>query len=447
MNSVKHTAREKKSNLSFTLFLMLAWRNLWRHKRRTLITLSSIAIGFGLSVFSIGMQDSGHNNMVKNAIYMGDGHITLQHPEYLHAPANHRFLHNGKNLLQQLEDEQIDGQIAPRVSLQILVSTAHNSVGAGMQGIRVGPDSIQTDSSQVNSSQIDPLQLLLEKRITQGSWLTSDKPRGVIIGDGMARKLKAKIGSKIVIIAGKKGGDSESQLARVQGIYKSGIDELDKFLIISRLDYAQKYLVAEGGIEADEPLTRIAIFLNDDKKMEEWKKQLSDNFTTENIAVLDWEELLPQLVQYIVFDDMGSYIMQFIILLVIVFGIINTVLMGVLERTREFGLLRALGMSKSGLIYMVLLETLLLSILAVIIGWAVGGSIHLYVATYGIDFSGMIPEGTTFAGTFMDPIVYSELSSSRVIQLTGIVFLATLLSGIYPAIKASRIPPIEALKS
>jgi len=422
---------QQKAHLPLSVFFMLAWRNLWRHKRRTIITLSSIAIGFGLTVFSIGMQDSGHNNMVENAINMGDGHITIQHRDYLHSPANYRFLNDGNSLLESLEKENINAQIAPRISLQILASTAHNAIGAAMQGIESN----------------DPLRKLLEKKITTGGWLTPNKPRGIIIGDGMARKLKAKVGSKIVIIAGKKGGDSESQLARVQGIFRSGIDELDKYLILSSLEYASQYLIAEGGITENKPLTRIAIFLNDDKSMEKWKQILSTKYNTEEVVVLDWEDMLPQLVQYIVFDDLGAYIMQFIILLVIVFGIINTVLMGVLERTREFGLLRALGMSKNYLVTMVLFETVLLSCLAVVIGWIVGGSVHLYVATYGIDFSGMIPEGTTFAGTFMDPIVYSELSSERIYQLTIIVFVATLLSGIYPAIKASRIPPIEALKS
>jgi putative ABC transport system permease protein len=422
----------QKPHLPFSTFIMLAWRNLWRHKRRTFITLSSIALGFGLTVFSIGMQDSGHNNMVANAINMGDGHITVQHSEYLHSPANHRFLPNGSALLERLQTEHIEGQIAPRISLQILASTAHNSVGTALQGVE---------------SQNDPLRLLLEKRITDGTWLNETKTNGILIGDGMSRKLKVKIGSKVVIVAGKKGGDSEAQLARVQGIFRSGIDELDKFLIISNIDFASRYLIAEGGIKEQKPLTRIAIFLNDDKTMESWKATLSNELNTSTVTVLDWEDMLPQLVQYIVFDDLGAYIMQFIILVVIVFGIINTVLMGVLERTREFGLLRALGLSKSYLVMLIILETVLLSCLAVILGWMVGGTIHMYVATYGIDFSGMIPEGTTFAGTFMDPIVYSELSGERILQLTIIVFVATLCSGIYPAVKASRIPPIEALKT
>ena len=414
------------------VFFMLAWRNLWRHKRRTIITLSSIAIGFGLTVFSIGMQDSGHNNMVKNAINMGDGHITIQHSEYLASPANHRFLEEGKSLLQQVEAQSIKAQVVPRITLQTLASTANNSVGVAVQGINI---------------KSDPLRDIIEDKIQDGRWLQQGDERGLIIGSGMARKLKTKVGGKVVIMAGKKGGDSEAQLGRVRGIFHSGMLELDNYFIVAGLDFTRRFLIAEGGKVENQPLTRVAIFLDDEKQLVNIKQQLNKAINQPNTVVLDWQQMLPQLVQYIVIDDVSAYVMQIFILLVIVFGIVNTVLMGVLERTREFGLLRALGFQKNYLVLLVFLESLLLSGMAVFFGWLVGGSIHLYVAAYGIDFSGLIPEGTTFAGTFMDPIIYSELSPARVYQLTSIVFLTTLASGIYPAIKASRVTPIEALRT
>ncbi|MDH5259437.1 MAG: FtsX-like permease family protein, partial [Gammaproteobacteria bacterium] len=336
-------------------------------------------------------------------------------------------LHN-----QEQEQEQHKIKIVPRIALQVLASTANNSVGVRLQGI---------------SHQTDPLRPLLEKNIVEGHWITDKEKRGLIIGAGMARKLKVKIGSKIIIIAGKKGGESESHLGRVRGIFKSGISELDSYLIISDLSFSRKFLVAEGAKNELEPLTRIAIFLDNEDDIKPLKSKLNALNSEPEVNILDWQDMMPQLVQYIVVDDVSAYVMQIFILLVILFGIINTVLMSILERTREFGLLRALGLKRQYLVLLVFIETLLLSLMAVGCGWLVGGSIHLYVARYGIDFSGMIPEGTTFAGTFMDPIIYSELSADRVFQLTTIVFFATLASGIYPAIKASRVQPIEALKT
>ncbi|MCW8928323.1 MAG: FtsX-like permease family protein, partial [Gammaproteobacteria bacterium] len=164
-------------------------------------------------------------------------------------------------------------------------------------------------------------------------------------------------------------------------------------------------------------------------------------------VVLDWQEMMPQLVQFIILDDAGNYVFLTLILIMVVFGILNTVLMSVLERTREFGLLRALGISRHHLLWLVFCESLLLSFLAVVIGWLVGGSTHLWFSHHGIDFSALMSGGTQMMGTFMDPVVYTELSRERVVQLTTIVFAATLASGIYPAIKAARVTPVEALRT
>lgn len=420
------------SNIPLKTLFLLAWRNLWRHTKRTVITLTMIAIGFGLTVFSIGLQDSGHHSMVKNAINMGDGHITLQHKDYLDSPANYRFIDNGEEILQKVRSLDIPAQVVPRIALQVLASTANNSVGAAVQGINVSND---------------PLVTLLDKNMLEGDWPDAGDDRGLVIGAGMAKKLKVKLGSKIVLMSGTQSGNTEAQLGRVRGIFQSGIAELDNYLVLTDLSYATRFLVAEGANKTTGPVTRIAIFLDQEKSLPHWKNELKQTLNSPNVAILDWQEIMPQLVQYIVIDDMGAYIMMVFILLVIVFGIVNTVLMGVLERTREFGLLRALGMQRKYLVSLIFCETVLLSFLAVVCGWTIGGAIHMYVARYGIDFSGMIPEGTTFAGTFMDPVIYSELSIDRIIQLTLVVFLTTLASGIYPAIKASRVTPVEALRT
>ncbi|MCW9030087.1 MAG: FtsX-like permease family protein, partial [Gammaproteobacteria bacterium] len=137
-----------------------------------------------------------------------------------------------------------------------------------------------------------------------------------------------------------------------------------------------------------------------------------------------------------------------LILIMVVFGVLNTVLMSVLERTREFGLLRALGLSRRSLLMLVFCESLILSLLAIIVGWIVGGGIHLWFSQHGIDFTAIMGEGgNVMMGSFMDPIIYTELSWDRVVQLTSIIFIVTLASGIYPAIKAARVTPVEALRT
>jgi len=163
--------------------------------------------------------------------------------------------------------------------------------------------------------------------------------------------------------------------------------------------------------------------------------------------VLDWREMMPQLVQFILIDDAGNYVFLTLILIMVVFGILNTVLMSVLERSREFGLLRALGLGRRQLLLLVGCESLLLALLAVAAGWVVGGGVHLWFSHHGLDFAALMDEGTSMMGTFMDPVIHTELSTGRVVQLTVIVFGATLASGLYPAIKASRVMPVEALRT
>ena len=180
---------QRHSHLPLRVLLSLAWRNIWRHRRRTIITLSSIAIGFGLAVLSIGIGDGSHNSMVRNAIKLGEGHITVQPRGYLEAPANYKYIAAGNALAAEIAALDIVGSVQPRISLQVLASTANNSVGAGLEGL-VAAD--------------DPRAEMLRPMLLQGEWLKPGDERGILIGDGMARKLKVKLGSKVVVMAGKR---------------------------------------------------------------------------------------------------------------------------------------------------------------------------------------------------------------------------------------------------
>jgi ABC-type lipoprotein release transport system permease subunit len=288
---------------------------------------------------------------------------------------------------------------------------------------------------------------MLRPRLTAGRWLDPDDELGVVIGDAMARRLKADLGGRIVLMAGQQNGDSQAQLARVRGVFDSGVDELDEFLIVSDMAFARRFLEGEGADPARLPVTRFAVFLDDPDLVSQWQTAIAAAVENESTVVLGWQEMMPQLVQFIAVDDAGSYVFLVLILILVVFGILNTVLMSVLERTRELGLLRALGLGRSQLLMLVLSETLLLSVLAVVIGWMVGGAAHLWFSTRGLDLSALISGGTAMMGTFMDPVIRTELSWSRVTQLTLLVVAATLVSGIYPAIKAARVTPVQALRT
>ena len=423
---------KRSKNMPLSMLVMLAWRNLWRQRKRTLITLSSIAFGFALAVFFIGLGDGSHNSMIRNAIKMGEGHIAVQANGYLQAPANHRYIAQGERLLHSLQQEKIAADLHPRVSLQVLASSASNSVGLMLEGV---------------ASPQDPRFQDIASKLEQGESDIFSEERAVLIGGKLASKLKLEVGSKLVLMAGKQGGDSQAQLVRVKGIFQSGLDELDAYLVFSSLAFSQLFLEGEGASLADYPLTRIAVFLHDPDEQTRILNSLQTTYSNDQVEVLPWETLMPQLVQFIVVDDVGNYIFLLLILVMVAVGVVNTVLMSVLERTREFGLLRALGISRIDLMKLVVLETLMLSVIAVLAGWMVAAPMHLWFAHFGIDFSLIMEGNMEVAGTYIDTMVYSELSTQRVLQLTLIILGVTLLTGIYPAIKAARVSPIAALKT
>ncbi|HKI97281.1 MAG TPA: FtsX-like permease family protein [bacterium] len=411
--------------------ITLAWRNLWRNRRRTLITVSTVTIGFALAVFAIGLGDGGHEQMIRSAINMGEGHITIQPKGYLAAPSNSLYLAHGAALMAHLPISQADGKVAPRVFLQVLVSTAYNSLGVGLQGIQ--PEN-------------DPFANLLQPYLVQGEWLHPGDAYGVLLGDKMAEKLHVHVGSKLAIMAGGADGNVESRLGHVRGIFRSRLEQLDGFLMLSTLDFARPLLPGYKPGQDDQAVTRLAIFLHNPKQQAAIFARLKADHLSDGV-VLDWQEMMPQVVNFVFVDDLFNYIWLGFILVMVAFGIANTIFMSALERTREFGLLRALGMKGREVLALMICETVLLALVSMALGWLVGGGAHLYFATYGLDLSGVYPGGFETAGMWMDPVIYPSLSLGRITSLTAIVFFTTLLSGLYPAFKAAGISPVAALRT
>lgn len=435
-----------KANIFFynikTLCLLfsLAWRNLWRHPRRTLITVSTISLGLVLAIFFIGIGDGSHQAMVRQAISLGEGHITVQPEDYVASPHNQLFLAQGLDIKAKIDALGLPVHVAPRMALNSLASTAYQSEGVRLLGLTPEQDPF--------------VQALIKNHPVDGEALIADDAQGVWLGIALAKRLRVSVGGKIVVVAGRQNADALSHLFRVRGVFKTGIEDLDRYLMVSSLTAAH-HLVAESPERVASAATRLALFLeSDDALMAQHAivtaavrdAGIAKAGETE-IAVLPWQEIMPDLVQFIAVDDAGNYVFLTLILVLVIFGIVNTILMSVLERTREFGLLCALGIRPAHLWILVTVESLLLGLLASAIGWILGAGVHLWFATQGLDLSGMLSAGTQVMGTVMDPIIYAQLSMDRVVQLTVIVIGATLLSGLYPAFKAARVSPLQAMRT
>jgi ABC-type lipoprotein release transport system permease subunit len=348
----------------------------------------------------------------------------VEHEDYPDEPSNDKLVAEASALRDRIRGVPGIRNVSERIIVMGLIYTADNSAGVAILG--VDPSS-------------DMSRKTLEPKIIEGRYLKDDEKRGVLIGADMARRLKTSVGGKAVVTAQDASGQISSQLVRVRGIFRTGINEMDGYLAQVSLPLARALLgVSEGA-------TQLAIFLENEKHQARIKEAIEPLVSVPKAAVFDWQEVMPDLVLFVQMDNAGAYIFMGIIMVVVALGILNTVLMSVLERTREFGLMVALGMDPRRLLALVVLETTLLSLVSLGVGAILGFGAHLYFAAHGLDMGFASEEQLTMAGTVVDSVLYSELAPGRVLLLVGIVFSVTLAVGIYPAIRASRVDPVRAI--
>jgi len=407
--------------------IRLAWRNLWRNKRRTLITISSICFGLVLALVFIGLGDGTYGTMIDSAARLGSGHITLENRDYRMSLSTRLTLHSINEVVKRFKGlREIEGW-APRILGQAMLSTSYGSVGAAFIGIDPEREKGTT--------------LFIEK-IIEGTYLEDSEGRGALIGSKMAERLKVSIGSKMVITANNLQGEIAGELLKVVGIFETGSEMIDGYVFQIPLDRARKLL----GMNQEE-VTQLAIFLDNQRDTDRVIEKLKQNLSHfKEVAVLSWREVMPELASYVELDGSSNYIFQIIIFIIIAAGILNTILMSVLERQFEFGVLLCLGMNPLNLLFLVLTEALLLGLLGVATGSVLGLACNHYFTVKGFNLTLLTSEDVDISGVALDPVLYANLYPEHLIITVVLVFLMTILVGIYPAVKAARSIPIEVLK-
>ena len=243
----------------------------------------------------------------------------------------------------------------------------------------------------------------------------------------------------VFMAQGARNPDIESVLVRVGGILGTGLEDLDQFLVLMNLSEAQEFLKLGEGVH------QIAIFFSDQTGTEQGVAAARESIT--NLEVLGWSDALPELRDAIVVDDGGNYVFQFFIFLLIAFTVMNTLLMSVLERNREFSLLDALGLTPGKRFWMVILEGVYISLFSAFIGFIIGYAIHLYFYHYGLRLDTFYSGEISAAGVMIDPVLYSYLSLGRILGSLAIVFGLTIILALLPAIRAARGGDIHLLAS
>jgi ABC-type lipoprotein release transport system permease subunit len=386
--------------------------------------MTMISLGFALALIFLGVADGVHNQMIRNAVRLGSGNLTVEHRGYPAEPSNDKLVSEASALKDRIRQVPGIRNVSERIIVMGLIYTADNSAGVAILGVDPANDMSRET---------------LEPEIIEGRYLRDDEKRGVLIGADLARRLRTSVGGKAVVTAQDASGQISSQLVRVRGVFRTGIDEMDGYFAQVSLPLARELLGVSDGA------TQIAVFLENEKHQARIKEKIEPLISGPEATVFDWEDIMPDLVLFVQMDNAGTYIFMGIIMVVVALGILNTILMSVLERTREFGLMVALGMEPRRLLGLVVVETAFLSVVSLGAGAVLGFCAHLYLAEYGFDMGFTTDGQMTMAGAIFDTVVYSELAAARVLILVGVVFTVTFLAGIYPALRAARVDPVRAI--
>ncbi len=401
------------------MLLKLAWRNIWRNKRKSLIVISSVVIGMIAVIFYDGMDHGMLRQMLNNQISSSVSHIQIHKKGFNDNKVIKNYIPDNAQVEKVVKNQKDIKAYSKRVITFGLLSSASNSSGVYIYGVY--PD-MEARVSNIKNS------------IVEGNFFTGSK-RDIVIGKQLADKLGVGIGDKVVVMANTPNGNIGSDLFRVAGIFQTVSTEFDKTTIYIPIKTAQEML------DIDNHIYEYAIILNDyhnvDKVTSELESQLNNKY-----EVLSYKELLPMLIYQMDLYDQTMWIFYMIVGLALIFGIVNTMLMSVFERINEIGVLMAIGMKNSRIFLMFVFEAFMIGVIGTILGLALGLLIHWPISISGINFSIFSDALKSFG---IGAVIYPVLSVSNTIMLTIIIPFIAVIGALYPAYRAIKLEPIKAI--
>ncbi len=403
--------------------IQLAWRNIWRNPRRTAVILIAVVIGVWSMVFLAALMRGIVEGMIDNGIKTLTGHVQLHHDGYIQDPSvDYRIPHAGQTqaIIQQMLPAH--SSLSSRVRINAMVSNARHNGGVTLVGIN------PADEARVS---------FIGTSITSGSYLKPDDTNAIIIGRALADRFETKLGRKLILMAQDANGEIVSYAFRIEGIFQAEMEATEKSYVFVPLHTAQKMLGLQDAV------SEIAILLPVHDLAENLARELRNRFNGQGIDIRTWREALPLLVNYLDLYDSFILIWFIVVFVAMGFGIVNTTLMAVFERMREFGLLKALGMRPRRIVRGILTESFFILICGMVIGDLIGLASCWAVSIYGIDLSALA-QGVEYAG--MSRIIFPVLKSGDLIDANVVVLGLGLLVSCYPAIKAARFTPVEAMR-
>ncbi|MFH1258296.1 MAG: FtsX-like permease family protein [Elusimicrobiota bacterium] len=403
------------------MLIKLAWRNIFRNKRRTIITGIAIGVGLASLIFVDALIIGMEENMIKSATasFLGEGQIHARN--FRQTGEVEKTINNLNRVAADLAKEKIVQYFSLRVMSFGMITSPSNVSALNLVGIN--------PENEKYLSQID-------ETISKGTYFQSGKEREIVIGTKLAEILEVGLGERVVVtVAQAKTGNLTQEMFRVSGIYHFNIDEMDRGMAFVRLPKAQEMFGLDGEVH------EIAIKFVDPKYGRDESLAFWNKYSQGGNEAAGWTIFLPQLKAAFEFSSFSTYIIGVILFGIIALGIVNTLFMSLYERMFEFGVLRALGTRPFSIARLIVWEAGALAIVSISLGVILGFLINCLTAYTGIDYTGI-----EYAGVTVRELIYPVLKVKQFIIYPLWVFIFTVVVGIYPAVYAARMPPVEAMK-
>jgi putative ABC transport system permease protein len=410
-----------------TIDLKMAWRNIWRHPRRAILTMAAIAFATLLLIFMLSWQFGSYDTMINAAVKVHTGHLQVQAKGY-HEQQDINLVVPDPVAVSRIMDE------TPGVAAHTVRATAFSLASSQKRTYGVAVMGIEP----LNEAQVTTLKHL----IRQGSYLAEGDTDQALVGGLLAKNLRVGVGDEVVLLGQGRDGSIAATAVRIKGTFSYGQDEFDRNFIYLPLPYFQEVYSMRGAAH------EVAALCTSREAVPRVKQAVAAGIKTideENtLVVLDWMELMPGLIQSIKMDLISGFIFYVILIIVVAFSILNTFLMVIFERTREFGVFMAMGTTPGRLTRLLLLESTTLTLLGTITGIIAGSLVTWYFQLHGIVFSGSSEMLRQYG---LPERMYPHLSALSIAIGAGLVLVITLVAALYPALKVRRLRPVEAMRA
>lgn len=404
------------------MFLQLGWRNIWRNPRRTAVIMTAVIIGVWSMIFLGALMRGIADQMVRNGIATLTGHIQVHHKRYRNDPVIENSMAEPEVVEKALDKLLPDDALwTSRVRVNAVASNARHSSGVTLVGI--------DPPTEAKVS-------FIGRAITEGRYLEPDDKYGIVAGKALVDKFETKLGRKLVLMSQDTDREIASRAFRIVGIFRAELEATEKRFVFVTMPAAQQMLKLGGGI------SEVSIILPAHKEANRVAKELRTALPYTDYEVETWKELLPLVTAVLRMYDFFIFLWFLVVFIAMGFGIVNTTLMAVFERIREFGLFKALGMKPLWIIKEVLTESFFILIIGMTIGNCLGFLSILALSGTGIDLSS-IAAGLEFVG--MSRVVFPIIEAKDILMANVVVFILGLVVSVYPAVKAARFTAVEAM--